>query len=330
MGEEGDVTMKIEQKKVLPRVTIMIPTYGQKDTILQAIDSALAQDYPNLEVVVADDASPDSTGELVATRIDPRLVYHRNPVNLGRVGNYRNTLYSVATGNWVVNLDGDDYFTDPSFISSAIDLATSDSEILIVTARCKTLTPSRSIVSDIPTEQIVDGKEVVLQVSDSRFRFFHMATVYNRAKAIECDFYRVDVLSSDWESLYRLAARGKVAYLDRVIGVWRLHGNNDSLSANWRVLRDNLKIWQPVYDEAIRNGVSPDQAKKAKQAILFLLAYLNISAILGGANRSDAIRFLLSLREISFALFCRVATYPKFLVKLVLSFAYPKHLKKGL
>lgn len=42
-----------------PRVSIAIPTYNQAQFIGQAVSSALMQDYPNLEVIVVDDASTD-------------------------------------------------------------------------------------------------------------------------------------------------------------------------------------------------------------------------------------------------------------------------------
>ena len=67
------------------KVTIMIPTYNQAVFIREAVDSALAQTYSNLEVIVGDDASTDGTQEIVAKINDPRLKYVRNVCNLGRV-----------------------------------------------------------------------------------------------------------------------------------------------------------------------------------------------------------------------------------------------------
>ena len=90
------------------KVTIMIPTYNQAGFIRDAIDSALAQNYPELEVIVCDDASSDETYQVVASIQDRRLKYIRNPINLGRTNNYKNLLHNHAIGDFVVNLDGDD------------------------------------------------------------------------------------------------------------------------------------------------------------------------------------------------------------------------------
>ncbi len=48
-----------------PKVSIMIPTYNQQKYIVRAIESALSQDYPNMEIVISDDNSPDETQAIV-------------------------------------------------------------------------------------------------------------------------------------------------------------------------------------------------------------------------------------------------------------------------
>lgn len=48
-------------KRNSPLFTIMIPTYNQEEFIIEAVNSALMQDYKNIEVIVSDDCSQDST-----------------------------------------------------------------------------------------------------------------------------------------------------------------------------------------------------------------------------------------------------------------------------
>ena len=61
-----------------PLVTIGIPTYNRGDGYLrEALESALAQTYENLEIVVSDNCSTDNTGEVVEAYDDPRVSYFR-------------------------------------------------------------------------------------------------------------------------------------------------------------------------------------------------------------------------------------------------------------
>jgi glycosyltransferase involved in cell wall biosynthesis len=247
--------------KFVLKVTILIPTYNQAGFIREAIDSALAQTYPNLEVVVGDDASMDATHEIVASIIDSRLRYVRNPCNLGRTANYKNLLYNYATGDYVVNLDGDDYYTDSDYISEAVKIIAYNPQVVMVVARATTKKLIEEYVSDLPTQQTLTGMQILKELPNSKYFFMHMAVLYARKSALEVGFYRSAAISSDWESLYRLALRGSVKYLDRDVGVWRIHGSNETGSTDPVKQLDNLAIWPAIYKDAIAFGMNPFLAR---------------------------------------------------------------------
>ena len=48
-----------------PLVSVLVVTYNQANYIEQTIDSLIQQDYPNVEIIVADDASTDGTADLI-------------------------------------------------------------------------------------------------------------------------------------------------------------------------------------------------------------------------------------------------------------------------
>jgi glycosyltransferase involved in cell wall biosynthesis len=216
--------------KNFPKVTIMIPTYNQELYIGDAIKSALAQDYENLEVIVSDDCSNDKTGEIALSFCsDKRLKYYRNEKNLGRVGNYHKTLYDYATGDWVVNLDGDDYYTDNHFISRFFNLCYStDKNIVMGLSTPTAVDKAKQILSfeELPNEAILlNGQDYFFRINDIR-GFNHMSMIYNRLKAKEIGFYISDSLISDFHSGMRLALNGYVILSPHKIGYWRVHGKN--------------------------------------------------------------------------------------------------------
>jgi len=306
----------------------MIPTYNQETTILRAIDSALQQTYSNLEVIVADDCSQDLTAILASSYNEPRLRYYRNSKNLGRVKNYRNTLYSLASGEWVVNLDGDDYFTDPEFITYAIKVVMRGSDIVVVAARCLTKLSGCEFLTTIPDKSVMSGIDVVQQLHDSSYHFSHMATLYHRNSALDIDFYRYEVLSTDWESLYRLVVTGKIGYLDRVVGVWNLDGNNLSLTTDWRILRSNLNIWKNIYNEAIQHGLSTSKARLANHRALYFMANHQLSRIVRSGDFSQIWHYLISLHELGPILLFRTVLSYRFIAKILLLLFFRNHHKQ--
>jgi glycosyltransferase involved in cell wall biosynthesis len=238
------------------RVTVMIPTYNQAAYLREAIDSALAQTYEYLDVVVGDDASTDATSEVVAAISDPRLRYVKRAFNIGRTENYRDLLYGHATGEFVVNLDGDDFFTDPDFIAKGVGIVRSCPDLVMVVARATTKSQTMKYVSNIPDHEVATGMQILKKLPDKRYFLMHMATLYARKPALEIGFYRSSEISSDWESLYRLSLRGKVYFLDRNVGVWRIHGTNETGTTDPVKQIENLAIWPAIYSDAVVFGMS--------------------------------------------------------------------------
>lgn len=87
---EGSMN-RLEEK---PLVSIGIPTYNRAASLRRAIESALAQDYVNLEVVISYNASTDETQAVCEgfARKDSRIRYIRQVTNHGAVANFRNAL----------------------------------------------------------------------------------------------------------------------------------------------------------------------------------------------------------------------------------------------
>ena len=60
------------------KFSILIPSYNGADIISDALDSILAQDYKNYEVIVSDDASQDDTEKVVRSYKDKRILFFAN------------------------------------------------------------------------------------------------------------------------------------------------------------------------------------------------------------------------------------------------------------
>lgn len=99
---------------VLPLVSVVIPTKDRAPMLQDALDSVLAQTYPNWELIVVDDGSQDETPELLQryADADPRFVVVRHETAHG-VAAARNAALGRATGAYVAYLDSDNtWFPD--------------------------------------------------------------------------------------------------------------------------------------------------------------------------------------------------------------------------
>ncbi|MHB9146740.1 MAG: glycosyltransferase family 2 protein [Symbiobacteriia bacterium] len=94
----------------MPRVSVVMPAYNAERYIQQAISSVLRQTFPDLELIIVDDGSTDSTLQLSeeASRRDRRVIV-RAVQHLGVEG-ARNLGIEIASGDWVAFLDSDDYW----------------------------------------------------------------------------------------------------------------------------------------------------------------------------------------------------------------------------
>lgn len=92
-------------RSCLPRVSVIIPTHNHARFVAQAVESALAQTYPNVEVVVVDDGSTDETRNLLS-RYEGQInyIYQENQGPSAA----RNTGFLASQGDYLLFLDSDD------------------------------------------------------------------------------------------------------------------------------------------------------------------------------------------------------------------------------
>lgn len=92
-----------------PSISVIMPTYNNEKYLEEAILSILNQTYSNFEFIIINDASTDSTSEIVLKyqKLDNRVVLISNDVNIGSGGS-RNKGLKVARGEWIARMDGDD------------------------------------------------------------------------------------------------------------------------------------------------------------------------------------------------------------------------------
>jgi len=142
----------VKKQQVLPRVSLIIPTYNEKDTILQKLSNVKNLNYPRekLEVILIDSGSADKTVEIARS-------YHENNVDLNlqlvvekeRKGkaNALNQAFPLCTGEIVVISDADSLIEKDSLLQLVSNFA--DSNIGAATGRQILLNAGQSVATNI-------------------------------------------------------------------------------------------------------------------------------------------------------------------------------------
>lgn len=91
----------------LPLVSIVTPTYNRPDYLRVALNSAVRQTYPNIEIIVSDNCSPENPQAIIDSFQDSRIRFSRNEKNLGMFSNTMKA-FKMARGKYVASLLDDD------------------------------------------------------------------------------------------------------------------------------------------------------------------------------------------------------------------------------
>ncbi len=244
---------------MLPKVSIIIPTYNRANYLLQAIESALAQDYLNFEVIVSDNASIDGTPEVVKKYTgDPRFKYFRNEKNLGIARNWRKALCDYASGDWAMILSDDDYLIDNCYISKAIELVRKYQNIKLVWGNYITLNENSNIFkeSNFKLNEFIDGKYYFIHYREHVAPHIHstLTTVFNRIEAIKLGAFAKNISTLDTSLWLRFMLVGDVGFIKDNVAVYRVHEKNETFNMGVEIVLDDMEDIVDIYHCVERAG----------------------------------------------------------------------------
>lgn len=132
-----------------PRVSVGMPVYNTEKYVGAAIEAHLNQTYSDFELILTDNASTDRTEEICRSYAakDPRVIYVRNPQNLGASANYRRC-FELATGEFFRWTPSDD-LVSPNLLRLAVDVLDRDQSVFVAYARTKLINGEGSVIGDI-------------------------------------------------------------------------------------------------------------------------------------------------------------------------------------
>lgn len=211
-----------------PKVSVMIITYNQEALISETIESVINQNYENIEIIVADDASTDNTPAIIneyAKRYPGVVIPVLNSTNLGITGN-SNAAFFSCTGELIAVLGGDDLFLNGK-IQSQVELFRDPNVVLSyhpVEIFLHQTNETLFITNMVEREKINDVYDLI-----TKGGIPGASSVMVRRSA--CPSHGFDPqfpVVSDWIFFIEVALQGKISSLSEVYGRYRKHGKGAS------------------------------------------------------------------------------------------------------
>ncbi len=129
VGSEAPVQGVMHHHK--PRVSIGLPVFNGAKYLAEALDSILAQTYPDFELIISDNASTDGTEEICRAYAakDGRIRYYRNEKNLGLARNF-SRVFELSSGDYFKWAAHDDVIA-PDFLMKCVEVLDQDSAVVL-------------------------------------------------------------------------------------------------------------------------------------------------------------------------------------------------------
>lgn len=137
-------------------VAITVVTYNSSRYIARCLEDALAQDYPDIQIVVVDNASAEGTQDILRT-FEPRVRVFYNPVNSGFAGGQNQAIAAVPDAEFVLTLNPDIRLT-PEFVKNAVAAARMDATIGSVCGKLFAMSED----FEIPASNIFDSTGIYM------------------------------------------------------------------------------------------------------------------------------------------------------------------------
>ena len=224
-------------------VSVLVVTYNHARFVHQALDGALAQQLPQpFEILISEDCSTDGTREIVQEYADchPHLVRLLLSERNLRSNEVVARGFRAARGRYIALLDGDDYWTSDdklraqkAFLDARPNLTICFHNVQVVDGHSQ----ESGRLWNAPDQPEVSGLHELL-----RGNFIATSSVvYRRAAVAEIPaWYDGFFPVTDWPLHILYAREGRIGYLDRTLGAYRLHagglfstlGEREKLEAN--------------------------------------------------------------------------------------------------
>jgi glycosyltransferase involved in cell wall biosynthesis len=206
----------------LPLASIVVPCFNQADYLAAAIESALSQDYPNLELIVLDDGSTDATREVLQCYAG-RFHFESHP-NIGQAATL-NKGWRIAKGGILSYLAADDTLA-PHAVSTSVRALLAHSDVVMVYGDFNLIDPSSRFIRRVRAPEYDYRALAVDLVCLPGPGVFFRRAAFDAAGPWNSSLRQIP----DFEYWLRLGLQGPFLHLPEVLASYRVHDDSPSFA----------------------------------------------------------------------------------------------------
>ncbi len=264
-----------------PVVSVIIPTYNRYSMLIEALSSVREQSYPNIECIVVDDASTDTTSELS----DSRDVRYIRVEHSGMPGRLRNIGSQMAKGSLLAFLDSDDIWM-PDKIAKQVRFLSNHPNLPICHTR-EIWKRGDRIISQSGQRHKRSGD--IFEDCLKKCIVGPSTTILKKSLFLEIGMFNPDLeIAEDYELWLRISAGHSFGYIDEPLVVKRA-GHADQLSAK----HGQIEIFRiRALSEAIDLNILNDAQLRLAQKELARKCRIYAQGCMKRGRPSEAARYL--------------------------------------
>lgn len=219
-----------KSKSKTPLVSVVMPVYNAADYLSEAIESILNQTYQNFEFIIINDASTDSSLEIVKKykKINPqkiKIINIKRNLNCGG-DNCANQGIKIAKGKYIARMDADD-IAHPTRLEKQVEFLENNQDIFLVGSNAFVINKNGETIG----EKLEPEKHE--NIKNSYFTFhplIHPSCMYKTLIGKRKFRYQIKYsANNDYYTFFKLLCKGfKFANLSEKLIYFRIHGKNDT------------------------------------------------------------------------------------------------------
>ncbi len=247
-------------------LTVLMSVYNGENFLKEAIDSILNQSYRDFEFLIINDASTDSSRDIILSYKDPRIRLIDNEVNIGLTRSLNKGL-RLAKGKYIARMDADD-ISLPNRLDEELSIIRNDNEIKMVTGWINMLDPCHEGGDYFKIVRTANSDEEIYYTLLFQNCIAHSTVLFDKELVISSGGYDENYVNSqDYDLWIRLSRNSKIKKIKKPLIIRRSHENAISNKSSQQKINA---------DKIFLKNISDLLPEEIDQNILLMIRYNHV------------------------------------------------------